>query len=115
MPTPSVEAQVRVWEVEEGRPQVWVAAMALLWAAAEGGRRVWVRGCNSWEKATVVSAAFGCGGATKLPLLSPASDKLGEGIFLRIAIVSISSPVEKTRSSSEPGSNLARSCCVTST
>src|SRR5439155_9960715 len=60
-------------------------------------------------------AAGGGGGETGAAASSADSLRLGDGIFLRIAVVSIRRPVVKTRISTDDASNFAASSSVTST
>src|SRR4051812_10419417 len=55
-------------------------------------------------------AAARCGAVT-----DSASLKLGDGVFLRVAIVSMSRPVVKTSSSSDDASSFAASASIAST
>src|SRR5205085_7694444 len=66
------------------------------------------RGGGRTSETTEVDSAARDPKATP-PVDSPASVRLGDGIFLRIASVSISNPVVKTSSSSDGTSSLSRS------
>ena len=92
------------------------AAGAGLGGGGAAGRGGGGRGRTSTSETwTVASEALGSPGAITPPVDSPASTRLGDGIFLRIASVSISNPVVNTSSSSDAGSSLPTSSCTAST